>query len=212
MIETNSMFQWNQLFGKDVFSRFHMSQLVVLTSVSLEPFRELQQLVHWPCCAIFAITREPLKWHPPIRYCKKGIVTAHLLRCCRWICDIIWDLKPGKSRVAIKSSRYVQKRVEKFTNTLEKFILHEKCPPRHKDCKKFTNIIVQIFGAQRAICWFLRGVFVICHMNQFISPVPNTKKSESCWTCSHPRPITYYQISSRNKKKKSYGNLNLKNC
>jgi len=45
-----------------------------------------------------------------------------------------------------KSSGYVQKRVEKYTNTLEKFILHEKCRPRPKDCKKNYKKCANLFG------------------------------------------------------------------
>jgi len=44
-----------------------------------------------------------------------------------------------------KNSGYVQKPVEKSTNTLEKFIWHRKCRPGPKVCKNIYTRIVQIF-------------------------------------------------------------------
>jgi len=40
-----------------------------------------QYSIYWHCCAIFAITREPLKVRPPVIYCKKMFSIVHLLRC-----------------------------------------------------------------------------------------------------------------------------------
>jgi len=55
-----------------------------------------------------------------------------------------------------KSSGYVQKPVEKYTNTLENFIRHRKCRPGLKVCKNIYKRNVQIFWkVQKWICWFL---------------------------------------------------------
>jgi len=52
-----------------------------------------------------------------------------------------------------KSSGYVQKPVEKSTNTLEKFIQHRKCCPGPKACENIYTRIVKIFWkVQKQIC------------------------------------------------------------
>jgi len=48
-----------------------------------------------------------------------------------------------------KSSRYVQKRVEKDPNMLEKFLLHKKCWPRPKDCKKICKKLCDFGGSRK---------------------------------------------------------------
>ena len=69
-----------------------------------------------------------------------------------------WQTQTGeklKSRVNY-SSGYVQKPVEKSTNTLEKFIQHRKCCPGPKACENIYTRIVKIFWkVQKQICWFL---------------------------------------------------------
>jgi len=36
-----------------------------------------QYSIYWHCCAIFAITREPLKLRPPVSYCKRVFFRAY---------------------------------------------------------------------------------------------------------------------------------------
>jgi len=56
---------------------------------------------------------------------------------------------PRKFSMYATGSGDVQKSVEKFTNTLEKFIRHIKCRPGPKDCKNIYKRIVRIFGKYR---------------------------------------------------------------
>jgi len=84
--------------------------------------------------------------------------------------------KQKKQSSQNKGSGYVQKPVEKSTNTLEKFIRHRKCRPGPKLCKNICTRIVQIFWkVEKYICWYIRGVLVVFHMKNIIPPVPNTK-------------------------------------
>ena len=49
-----------------------------------------------------------------------------------------------------KSSGYIQKRAENYTNTLENFILHKKYQPRPTDCKKiYKKDYANFFGIYR---------------------------------------------------------------
>lgn len=155
--------------------------------------------------AIFAITSELVKLRRQAHHCKKGFLTAHHLRSWWHVCDV--RLVKNRFRGRWKSMDFVQRRVERRPNTLEKLVLHTKFghdPTFKKRMQNISNILWDVQGE--------KSVFRECfwHFSSLKARVSCSKYRQT-WKLQNILTFTFYNILLTFKWKeyeeKKFGNL-----